>query len=90
MNLTKINGNLSFNYVPDKNTNQLPDTTIIYDINGNNLGTIKELRNKNVGKDTTDVYNDIYYDDIIGGGRKRRRTKKSKRNKRRKTNRRRR
>jgi len=68
MTLTKIVGNLSFNYVPDKNNNQLPDTTIIYDNNGNNLGTIRALRDKHLGKNTSELYNDIYYDDNNGGG----------------------
>ena len=89
MTRIRIEGNSSFNIVPDKDGKQLPDDTILYD-NLGYLGTIKGLRDKHFGKDTTKKYRELYYDDNAGGGRKRRRTKKSKRSKRRKTNRRRR
>ena len=68
MTLTRIIGNYSFNIVPDKNNNNLPDDTELYDKYGIKLGTIKELRAKHLGADTTNLYRELYYNDIEGGG----------------------
>jgi hypothetical protein len=68
MTLTRIRGNYSFNFVPDKNNKNLPDDTKLYDGYGFDLGTIKELRDKHIGTDTTNLYRELYYKDIEGGG----------------------